>query len=76
MHRTRHDRARQLYEAIAAECPAWESTITPNGMWPAYWESVDRRHSRFIVAPAAGKLLQQLRQAADADTAIAAAYTV
>ena len=54
-------------EALAAEFPAWEVTITPNGMWSAYWESEDSRHRRFIVAPAAKTLLQQLRQAADAD---------
>ena len=64
------------HQAIAAEFPAWEITITPNGMWSAYWESEDRRHRRFIVARAAGTLLQQLRQAADADTATAAAHTV
>jgi hypothetical protein len=54
-------------EALAAEFPAWEVTITPNGMWSAYWESEDRRHRRFIIAPAAKTLLQQLRRAADAD---------
>jgi hypothetical protein len=63
-------------EALAAEFPAWEVTITPNGMWSAYWESEDRRHRRFIVAPAAKTLLQQLRQAADADSAVSAAHTV
>jgi hypothetical protein len=61
---------------IAAEFPAWEITITPTGMWSAYWESEDRRHRRFIVAPAAKTLLQQLRQAADADSAVSAAHTV
>ena len=30
------------HQAIAAEFPAWEITITPNGMWSAYWESEDR----------------------------------
>jgi hypothetical protein len=52
---------------IAAEFPAWEITLTPTGMWSAYWESEDRRHRHFIVAPAAGTLLQQLRQAGPAD---------
>jgi hypothetical protein len=64
------------HQAIATEFPAWEITITPNGMWSAYWESEDRRHRRFIVAPAAGTLLQQLRQVGAADTATAAAHTV
>jgi hypothetical protein len=36
-------------------------------MWSAYWESEDRRHRHFIVAPAAGTLLQQLRRAGPAD---------
>jgi hypothetical protein len=52
---------------IAAEFPAWEITLTPTGMWSAYWESEDRRHRHFIVAPAAGTLLHQLRQAGPAD---------
>jgi hypothetical protein len=39
----------------------------PTGMWSAYWESEDGRHRHFIVAPASGTLLQQLRQADPAD---------
>jgi hypothetical protein len=59
-----------LASDIEAEFPAWEITLTPTGMWSAYWESEDRRHRRFIVAPAARTLLQQLRQAGPTDQTV------
>jgi hypothetical protein len=52
----------EIASSIAAQFPAWEITITPTGMWSAYWESEDRRHRRFIVTLAADMLLEQLRQ--------------
>jgi len=58
-----------LASDIAAEFPTWEIALTPTGMWSAYWESEDGRHRRFIVAPAAGTLQQQLRHAGQADRA-------
>ncbi|MGC1283590.1 MAG: hypothetical protein WA895_11710 [Streptosporangiaceae bacterium] len=61
---------------IAAEFPAWEITLTPTGMWSAYWESEDRRHRHFIVAPAVGALLQQLRQPGPADQTAGAGHPV
>lgn len=61
---------------IAAEFPAWEITLTPTGMWSAYWESEDRLHRHFIVAPAVGALLQQLRQPGPADQTAGAGHPV
>ena len=65
-----------LASDIAAEFPAWEIILTPTGMWSAYWESEDRRDRRFIVATAAGTLLQELRQAGPAEQTAGAGHPV
>ncbi len=68
--------ALEMVSDIAAEFPAWEITLTPSGMWAGYWQSVDGRQRRFIIAPAASMLLQRLRHAGLTDRTVSADHPV
>jgi hypothetical protein len=47
--------------ALAAEFPGWQVAPVRGGMWGAYWQSGDGRRRRYIVAPSAPQLLDELR---------------